>query len=170
MDECGAPVVSIPGRRAADASADRRNCEGLVARKKYIYLCTNALLLSEAPPRIHAQQVSVVFRPHGWQREHHDFSVCREGTYDKAVEGNSHGARARLPRHHQHHAVRRRRSRERPPVLRRHDGAGRRGHDAFARLHLRQGSRPGAFPEPEEDAQSLPPDLEQPLRKRGGST
>src|SRR6266513_1604554 len=61
--------------------------EGLVARKKYIYLCTNALLLKE---KLHLFKPStyLTFSVHmDGQREHHDLSVCREGGYDKAVEG-----------------------------------------------------------------------------------
>jgi hopanoid biosynthesis associated radical SAM protein HpnH len=61
--------------------------EGLVERKKYIYLCTNALLLKE---KLHLFKPSkyLTFSVHvDGQREHHDFSVCREGGYDQAVEG-----------------------------------------------------------------------------------
>jgi hopanoid biosynthesis associated radical SAM protein HpnH len=61
--------------------------EGLVARKKYIYLCTNALLLKE---KLHLFKPSkyLTFSVHmDGQKEHHDFSVCREGGYDLAVEG-----------------------------------------------------------------------------------
>src|SRR5216684_679279 len=61
--------------------------EGLVARKKYIYLCTNALLLKE---KLHLFQPSkyLTFSVHmDGQKEHHDFSVCREGGYELAVEG-----------------------------------------------------------------------------------
>ena len=56
---------------------------GLVARKKYIYLCTNALLLTE---RLYEFTPSkyLSFSVHmDGQREHHDFSVCREGTYER---------------------------------------------------------------------------------------
>ena len=61
--------------------------EGLVARKKYIYLCTNALLLKEKldlfkPSKYLSFSVHV-----DGQKEHHDFSVCREGGYDVAVDG-----------------------------------------------------------------------------------
>jgi hopanoid biosynthesis associated radical SAM protein HpnH len=58
-----------------------------VARKKYIYLCTNALLLKE---KLHLFQPSkyLTFSVHlDGQKEHHDFSVCREGGYELAVEG-----------------------------------------------------------------------------------
>src|SRR5258706_16386330 len=61
--------------------------EGLVARKKYIYLCTNALLLKE---KLHLFKASkyLTFSVHvDGQKEHHDFSVCREGGYDLAIDG-----------------------------------------------------------------------------------
>src|SRR5262249_31591693 len=60
---------------------------GLVARKKYIYLCTNALLLKEKLALFKLSKY-LTFSVHvDGQKEHHDFSVCREGGYDKAIEG-----------------------------------------------------------------------------------
>jgi hopanoid biosynthesis associated radical SAM protein HpnH len=47
VDECGAPMVSIPGGEPLMHPEIDKIVEGLVARKKYIYLCTNALLLKE---------------------------------------------------------------------------------------------------------------------------
>jgi hopanoid biosynthesis associated radical SAM protein HpnH len=87
VDECGAPTVSIPGGEPLMHSQIGKIVEGLVARKKYIYLCTNALLLKE---KLHLFKPSTYlsFSVHmDGQREHHDLSVCREGGYDKAVEG-----------------------------------------------------------------------------------
>ncbi len=87
VDECGAPMVSIPGGEPLMHSQIEKIVEGLVARKKYIYLCTNALLLKE---KLH------LFKPNKYltfsvhidgQKEHHDFSVCREGGFDLAIEG-----------------------------------------------------------------------------------
>src|SRR6202167_1400468 len=86
VDECGAPMVSIPGGEPLMHPQMPEIVKGLVARKKYIYLCTNALLLKE---RLHEFTPSkyLTFSVHmDGQREHHDFSVCREGTYEKAVE------------------------------------------------------------------------------------
>src|SRR5260370_9400497 len=61
--------------------------EGLVARKKYIYLCTNALLLKEKLDLFKPSKY-LTFSVHvDGQKEHHDFSVCREGGYDLAIEG-----------------------------------------------------------------------------------
>ena len=86
VDECGAPMVSIPGGEPLMHPQIAEIVDGLVARKKYIYLCTNALLLKE---KLHLFTPSkyLSFSVHmDGQREEHDFAVCREGTYDKAVE------------------------------------------------------------------------------------
>jgi hopanoid biosynthesis associated radical SAM protein HpnH len=87
VEECGVPTVSIPGGEPLMHSQIEKIVEGLVARKKYIYLCTNALLLKE---KLHLFKPSkyLTFSVHmDGQREHHDFSVCREGGYDLALEG-----------------------------------------------------------------------------------
>src|ERR1700691_3937221 len=46
-DECGSPMVSIPGGEPLMHSQISEIVDGLVARKKYVYLCTNGLLLEE---------------------------------------------------------------------------------------------------------------------------
>jgi hypothetical protein len=79
-------MVSIPGGEPLMHSQIDKIVEGLVARKKYIYLCTNALLLKEK---------ILLFKPSKYltfsvhldgQREEHDLAVCREGGYDIAVD------------------------------------------------------------------------------------
>ena len=87
VEECGVPTVAIPGGEPLMHSEIEKIVEGLVARKKYIYLCTNALLLKE---KLHLFKPSkyLTFSVHvDGQKEHHDFSVCREGGYELAVEG-----------------------------------------------------------------------------------
>lgn len=87
IEECGAPMVSIPGGEPLLHPQIVEIVNGLVARKKYVYLCTNALELKR---RIHEFTPSkyLTFSVHlDGEREHHDFSVCREGGYDMAVEG-----------------------------------------------------------------------------------
>jgi len=89
VDECGAPMVSIPGGEPLMYAHIRELVAELVRRRKYIYLCTNALLLKEkleagwfTPSRY------LTFSVHmDGQEEHHDFAVCREGTYQRAVDG-----------------------------------------------------------------------------------
>jgi hopanoid biosynthesis associated radical SAM protein HpnH len=61
--------------------------QGLIERKKYVYMCTNALLLKE---KLHLFKPSkyLSFSVHvDGEKEHHDFGVCREGGYDIAMEG-----------------------------------------------------------------------------------
>jgi len=89
VDECGAPMVSIPGGEPLLYPHIRELVDALIARKKYIYLCTNAILLKE---KLDAGWFSpskyLTFSVHmDGQAEHHDFAVCREGTYDVAVKG-----------------------------------------------------------------------------------
>jgi hopanoid biosynthesis associated radical SAM protein HpnH len=87
VEECGVPTVAIPGGEPLMHPQIKEIVEGLVARKKYIYLCTNALLLEEKldlfkPSKYLSFSVHV-----DGEREHHDFSVCREGGYDLAIQG-----------------------------------------------------------------------------------
>jgi hopanoid biosynthesis associated radical SAM protein HpnH len=89
VDECGAPMVSIPGGEPLLYPYIRELVDELVKRKKYIYLCTNALLLEE---KLNAGWFKpskyLTFSIHmDGQEEHHDFAVCREGTYQKAIAG-----------------------------------------------------------------------------------
>jgi hopanoid biosynthesis associated radical SAM protein HpnH len=87
VDECGAPMVSIPGGEPLMHPQIAEIVEGLVARKKYIYLCTNALLLKEKLDLFKPSKY-LTFSVHmDGEREHHDFSVCREGGFDAALEG-----------------------------------------------------------------------------------
>jgi hopanoid biosynthesis associated radical SAM protein HpnH len=87
VDECGTPMVSIPGGEPLMHSQIDKIVEGLVARKKYIYLCTNALLLKEKLDLFKPSKY-LTFSVHvDGQKEHHDFSVCREGGYEQAIEG-----------------------------------------------------------------------------------
>jgi hopanoid biosynthesis associated radical SAM protein HpnH len=87
VDECGAPMVSIPGGEPLMHPQIKEIVEGLLARKKYIYLCTNALLLKEKID-LFTPSKYLTFSVHmDGQREHHDFSVCREGGYDLALDG-----------------------------------------------------------------------------------
>ena len=87
VDECGAPMVSIPGGEPLLHPDIKEIVEGLVARKKYIYLCTNALLLKEKID-LFTPSKYLTFSVHmDGQKDHHDFAVCREGTFETAVAG-----------------------------------------------------------------------------------
>lgn len=86
-EECGAPMVSIPGGEPLLHPQIKEIVEGLVARRKYVYMCTNALLLKEKID-LFTPSKYLTFSVHmDGQKEHHDFAVCREGTYETAVAG-----------------------------------------------------------------------------------
>ena len=85
VDECGAPVVSIPGGEPLIHKDMAKIVNGIIARKKFVYLCTNALLLDK---KIHEYQPSpyLNFSIHlDGNQERHDKSVCREGVFDKVI-------------------------------------------------------------------------------------
>lgn len=89
VEECGAPMVSIPGGEPLLHPDIKEIVEGLVARRKYVYLCTNALLLKEKlEAGLFKPSKYLTFSVHmDGLEEHHDFAVCREGTYQRATEG-----------------------------------------------------------------------------------
>jgi hopanoid biosynthesis associated radical SAM protein HpnH len=85
IDECGAPVVVVAGGEPLLHREIEQIVEGAIARKKFVIVCTNALLLEK---KMH------LFRPSKWfswsvhldgLREEHDTSVCQDGVYDRAV-------------------------------------------------------------------------------------
>ncbi|QDU80840.1 Cyclic pyranopterin monophosphate synthase [Polystyrenella longa] len=86
VDECGAPMVSIPGGEPLLHPEIDKIVEGLVERKKYIYLCTNAILLKKNLHRFKPSKY-LSFSVHlDGPREEHDAAVCRDGIYDVAIE------------------------------------------------------------------------------------
>jgi hopanoid biosynthesis associated radical SAM protein HpnH len=85
VDECGAPMVSIAGGEPLVHKDMPQIVEGIVARKKFVYLCTNALLLEK---RIgdYTPSPYLTFSIHlDGNRERHDASVCRAGVFDTAT-------------------------------------------------------------------------------------
>ena len=85
-DEAGTPIISIPGGEPLLHPQIDQIVEGLVAKKKYVYLCTNALLLRQ---KLHLFKPSkfLTFSVHmDGAKEDHDFSVCKEGGFELAEE------------------------------------------------------------------------------------
>ncbi len=86
VEECGAPVVSIPGGEPLLHPQIEQIVAGLVARKKFVYLCTNAILLESALPRFSVSKY-LAFSVHlDGPRQLHDRAVGRPGVYDTAVQ------------------------------------------------------------------------------------
>ena len=86
VDECGAPVVSIAGGEPLLHRQIDQIVVAIIRRKKFVYLCTNGLLL-----RKHLENYTpspyLTFSVHlDGNREHHDALVCRQGVFDVAVD------------------------------------------------------------------------------------
>ena len=85
VDECGAPMVSIPGGEPLMYPEIDRLVRELVARRKYVYLCTNAILLREKLD-LFTPSKYLSFSVHmDGLKDEHDEAVCREGVYEEAV-------------------------------------------------------------------------------------
>ncbi len=85
IDECGAPVVVVAGGEPLLHKELPEIVKGAIARRKFVTVCTNALLLEKVIDR---------FKPNryfNWSihldgdEEMHDHSVCQKGVYDRAV-------------------------------------------------------------------------------------
>ena len=86
IDECGAPIVSIAGGEPLIHKEMPEIVGGFVERKKFVYLCTNALLLSRHM-NDYTPSSYLTFSIHlDGSRDRHDASVCRVGVFDQAVE------------------------------------------------------------------------------------
>jgi len=84
VDECGAPVVSIPGGEPLLHKEIGDIVAGIVARRKFVYLCTNALLLAKKIELFTPSQY-LTFSVHlDGLREEHDKAVCQEGVFERA--------------------------------------------------------------------------------------
>ncbi|MBT4206266.1 MAG: adenosyl-hopene transferase HpnH [Proteobacteria bacterium] len=85
IDECGAPMVSIAGGEPLIHKEMRQIVQGYLDRKKFVYLCTNAILLDKHMDSYEPSKY-LTFSIHlDGGRERHDASVCRKGVYDKCV-------------------------------------------------------------------------------------
>ena len=124
VDECGAPVVSIAGGEPLLHRELPKVVEGIIARKKFVYLCTNALLMEKKIDQYKPSPYFVWSVHLDGDQEMHDRSVCQDGVYDRAVAAHQARQVARLPRQHQLHLVQRRRARSGREFLRHGQGMG----------------------------------------------
>lgn len=85
VDECGAPVVSIAGGEPLLHPEIERIAEGIIARRKFVYLCTNALLLEKRLDRFKPSPFFTWSVHLDGSREEHDHAVCQPGVFDRAV-------------------------------------------------------------------------------------
>jgi len=85
VDECGAPVVAIPGGEPLIHKEIGEIVKGIVARRKFVSLCTNALLL-EKKLHLFTPSPYLFFSVHlDGLEEEHDKAVDQKGVFKKAV-------------------------------------------------------------------------------------
>lgn len=83
--ESGAPMVSIAGGEPLMHPQIDEIVRQLVARKKYVFLCTNAMLMRKKMEKF-TPSPYFAFAVHiDGLRERHDESVAKEGVFDEAV-------------------------------------------------------------------------------------
>ena len=85
VDECGAPVVSIAGGEPLLHKEIEAIVEGIVARKRFVYLCTNALLMKKRLAKFSPSPYFVWSVHLDGDQRMHDKSVCEDGVYERAV-------------------------------------------------------------------------------------
>jgi hopanoid biosynthesis associated radical SAM protein HpnH len=85
VDECGAPVVSIAGGEPLLHKDMPEIVRGIVARRRFAYLCTNALLMEKKLDQYRPSPFFIWSVHLDGDRQAHDRSVCQAGVYDRAV-------------------------------------------------------------------------------------
>ena len=102
------PMVSIPGGEPLIHKEMPQIVAGIVARKKFVYLCTNAILLAKHIDEYRPSPYLTFSDPPGRQPR----AARRVGVPGRGVRqggrGHQAGARQGLPRHDQLHVVQRR--------------------------------------------------------------
>jgi hopanoid biosynthesis associated radical SAM protein HpnH len=94
IEESGAPMVSIAGGEPLIHPEIHEIAGELVARKRFVYVCTNAILMQRKLDRFEPSPYFAWAVHLDGLRERHDASVCRDGVFDKAVAA-IHAAKAR---------------------------------------------------------------------------
>ena len=85
VDECGAPVVSIAGGEPLLHKDMPEIVRGIVARRRFAYLCTNALLMEKKLDQYRPSPFFIWSVHLDGDRQAHDRSVCQAGVYDRAI-------------------------------------------------------------------------------------
>ncbi|HKQ61429.1 MAG TPA: adenosyl-hopene transferase HpnH [Candidatus Polarisedimenticolaceae bacterium] len=87
VDDCGAPTVSICGGEPTLYPELKGLVEGIIARRRHIFLCTNALQLEEKVFGVIPPHKRLTINVHlDGLRETHDRVCARAGVFDRAVE------------------------------------------------------------------------------------
>ena len=105
IEESGTPMVSIAGGEPLIHPEIHLIAAELVKRKRFVYLCTNALLLERKLENFKPSPYFAWAIHMDGLRERHDASVEREGVFDKAVSAIRAAQARGLQGDHQHHVL-----------------------------------------------------------------
>ena len=83
--DCGAPVVSIAGGEPLLHAEMDQIVQGLIKQRRFVYLCTNALLMEKRLDRYKPSPFFTWSVHLDGSRAEHDAAVCQTGVYDRAV-------------------------------------------------------------------------------------
>ncbi|MEW6237016.1 MAG: adenosyl-hopene transferase HpnH [Candidatus Omnitrophota bacterium] len=86
VEECGAPIVSVCGGEPLVYKPVDELIRELLARKKYVYLCTNAMFMDRFWERIPPNKRLALSIHLDGMEQGHDWAVARPGTFKKVVE------------------------------------------------------------------------------------
>lgn len=86
VDECGAPVISITGGEPFLHENMPQIVSAIIKRKKFVYLCTNGLLLKKHIKDYTPSPYLTISVHLDGNRERHDALACQQGVYDRALE------------------------------------------------------------------------------------
>ncbi len=86
IEESGAPMVSIAGGEPLIHPEIHLIAAELINRKRFVYLCTNALLMKKKLDKFKPSPYFAWAVHIDGLRERHDQSVYKEGVFDEAVE------------------------------------------------------------------------------------
>ena len=87
VEESGAPIVSIAGGEPTLHSQIHDIVNGITARKKFVYMCTNALLMDRVMKNIPPSKYFCFVVHLDGMEEAHDKSVYRKGVFKMAIRG-----------------------------------------------------------------------------------
>ena len=147
VDECGAPVVAIPGGEPLIHKEIGEIVAGIVARKKFVSLCTNALLLEK---KLHLFKPSPYLFFTGASRRPEGActtSRCPRTAFTRSPSRRSRRPRTRASRVNINATIFDGHAAEDIADVPRHDARARRRRVDLAGLRLRARARPGAFPQ-----------------------
>ena len=107
VEESGAPIVSIAGGEPTLHPQIDEIVKGITARKKFVYMCTNALLMERVMKRIPPSKYFCFVVHLDGMEEAHDRSVYRKGVFKIAMRGIQAALDNGYRVHHQHDRLQR---------------------------------------------------------------